>query len=136
MTNKKYHLLLTVLVSLGLSGCTNPMGYLFSSAPAPKQRVVKKKPKFHVAKYKKPSPEKSAKFQTQMKEVALSTQDDDKYNKMTLDTPAKKAWFKHLMYKLWDRQITRKQFIAEGLHQYPTKKYEFTFVADGFQKRS
>jgi hypothetical protein len=69
-----------------------------------------------------------------MRSIALSTQNDPRYNRMALNTPEQKAWFKDLMYKLWDRQITRDEFIAMGLQKYPTHKYEFEFIANGFQK--
>ena len=68
--------------------------------------------------------------------VAKSTLRDSKYHKMALDTPAKKAWFRNLMYRLWDRQMTRSEFIAEGLQKYPTHSYEFRFISHGFQLRS
>jgi len=71
-----------------------------------------------------------------MGKVALSTQEDPRYKKLALDTPEKKAWFKQLLYRLWDRQITRAEFIKEGLQRYPDRAYEFRFIANGFQKYS
>jgi len=71
-----------------------------------------------------------------MKIVATSTLNDKRYTKIALDTPQKKAWFKSLMYRLWDREITKSQFIRTGLRKYPTKRYEFTYIADGFQKNT
>jgi len=84
--------------------------------------------------YQKPTPKKLEKFQTVMHQVALSTKENESYNRMALDTPEKKSWFKNLMYSLWDRQITRHKFVAEGLNKYPMHKYEFVFVANGFQR--
>ncbi len=84
--------------------------------------------------YERPTASKEARFHPTMVKVAMSTKDDPKYNRMALDTPEKKAWFKTLMYRLWDRQITRKEFISEGLTKYPKHKYEFTFIANGFQR--
>jgi general secretion pathway protein E len=37
--------------------------------------------------------------------VAQSTQANPNYNRMALNTPEEKEWFKNLMYRLWDRQI-------------------------------
>lgn len=119
----KRHIILASIATLIFTGCSTPFG----SAQAPKPTRVS---------YEKPTPAKSAAFQETMMQVALSTRDDAKYNKIALDTPEKKAWFRNLMYRLWDRQITRNQFIAEGLTKYPTREYEFRFVANGFQKRS
>jgi hypothetical protein len=86
--------------------------------------------------YEKPTPQKEAAFRETMIKVALSTQDDAKYRKLALDTPEKKAWFKELMYRLWDRQITRAQFIREGLKKYPDRAYEFNYIANSFQRYS
>jgi len=86
--------------------------------------------------YEKPTATKAANFKNTMVKVALSTRDDARYKKIQLDTPEKKAWFKDLMFRLWDRQITRHQFMTEGLSKYPARRYEFAFVANGFQKRS
>ncbi len=113
---------MTLLLSgLAFTGCST------TGTPAPKPLPVT---------YEKPTPQKEERFHQTMMKVALSTKEDDKYNRMALDTPEKKEWFKTLMYRLWDRQITRDQFIAEGIAKYPTHRYEFTFVANGFQKYS
>ncbi|MEA1879318.1 MAG: hypothetical protein U9N11_01560 [Campylobacterota bacterium] len=109
-------LLLTAIFTLTFTGCS-------------KTKV--KTPKIH---YAKPTPSKEKVFKKAMVNVALSTKSSRRYTKMDLNTPAKKIWFKNLMYRLWDRQITRNQFIAQGLQKYPKHRYEFTFVAHGFQK--
>ncbi|MDD3602411.1 MAG: hypothetical protein PHZ17_03735 [Sulfurovum sp.] len=81
--------------------------------------------------YEKPTPEKLELYQQKMTEVASRIKDDPKYDRIVLDTPEKKSWFKDLTYRLWDRQITKNQFIAEGLKKYPTHRYEFEFVIKG-----
>lgn len=120
MKHYRNYLIIAALTSFGFTGCTSSINTL---SPAAQH-------------YEKPTPAKSAAFQETMMKVALSTRDDANYNKIELDTPEKKAWFKNLMYRLWDRQITRNQFIAEGLSKYPTHRYEFAYVANGFQKHS
>ncbi len=82
--------------------------------------------------YQKPTAAKLEAYQKTMMRIASGIKDDPKYNKIALDTAKKKAWFKDLTYRLWDRQITRDQFISEGLAKYPTHKYEFMFVVNGF----
>jgi hypothetical protein len=116
----KIGLLLATLAGLSFTACTNSVNSISPSTTS----------------YQKPTPQKEERFHNTMKEVALSTQDNPKYNRMALDTPEKKEWFKTLMYRLWDRQITRNQFISEGLAKYPTHRYEFEFIANGFQKHS
>lgn len=141
MKENRYSIVLITLVALGISGCKSPLEIMLPSVHT-KKRVVHKrhipkhKVKPKIIKYEKPTPEKSAKFKEIMREVALSTKEDKKYRKIALNTPEKKEWFKTLMYRLWDRQITKSTFISEGLEKYPTRRYEFTFVANGFQKRS
>ena len=117
------YFILTAIAVLGFNGCSNSIDAV--NAPS-----LKSQP------HQKPSEAKSSDFKSTMKEVAFSTRDDAKYNKMALDTPEKKTWFKDLMFRLWDKQITKNQFIAEGIAKYHTHEYEFSFVADGFLKRS
>lgn len=109
-------LLFTALVSLTFTGCS-------------KTQVMP--PKIH---HVKPTPSKEKVFKKAMREVALSTRNNSRYTKIELNTPEKKMWFKNLMYLLWDRQITRNDFIAQGLEEYPKHAYEFSFIAQGFQK--
>jgi len=113
-----------------LTGCSNPMEYVTPSTSAPstpKSRNVAR------IRYETPTPEKEAKFHQTMIAVAKSTKLDPNYKKLSLNTPEEKAWFQKLMYRLWDRQITRAQFIAEGVAKYPDHKYEFTYIANAFQ---
>jgi len=130
-----YHLVLSALITIGITGCSNPLSLLLP-VPAKKKTTVKRVIYQTPVHYYKPTPQKYKKFQEIMRRVAKSTLDDQRYNKIVLDTPKKKLWFKSLMYRLWDRKITRDQFIKEGLRLYPTKRYEFTYVANGFQKYS
>ncbi len=68
-----------------------------------------------------------------MRSVASGIKNDTNYQRIALDTPEKKEWFKSLTYRLWDRQITRQQFMAEGLAKYPNRRYEFQFIIRGFE---
>ena len=119
----KSKFLIIMLTGLALTGCSNFLDPLTPSKP----EVVKKT-------HQKPTAEKLEAYHQIMIKVALSTKDDSQYNRMALDTPEKKAWFKDLMYRLWDKQITKNQFINEGLKKYPTHQYEFNFIAKKFQQ--
>ncbi len=110
--------LLPLLLALGLTACTPP-------TPTPT--------KPHTT-YEAPTPQKQQRYQATMIKIASTIKDDKHYRRIALDTPEKKAWFKSLTYRLWDRQITRHQFIAEGLAKYPTHRYEFAFVVKGFSR--
>ena len=125
----KLRISIAILTALSFSGCTSSMN-MFSTPqtePAPKHS-----PKH----YQQPSPEKLEAYQSTMRNVASGIKDDPNYQRIALDTPEKKAWFKDLTYRLWDRQISYSQFMAEGLSKYPDRKYEFNFVSNGFQKHS
>lgn len=108
--------LLSIFVTLNFIGCTQP--------PPPPPKAL----------YKEPSLEKLSFFKEQMQRVAQSIKDDKEYQRMNLDTQEKKVWFQNLMFELWDRRITRAEFIERGLQKYPSHLYEFQFVAEGFQK--
>ncbi|MFK5976773.1 MAG: hypothetical protein QM493_09720 [Sulfurovum sp.] len=105
---------LLLLIALGLSGCSN-------NGLSP-------------TKYERPTTQKLGLYNQTMRKVGSGIRNDSRYNKIELDTPEKKAWFKKITYQLWDRQITKGQFIAMGLEKYPTHKYEFDFVIRGFAK--
>lgn len=120
----KFYLLLANISLLGLSGCTPASQYLGTTATPISTTST--------TYYEKPTPHKLALYQQTMRSVASGIKHDTTYQRITLDTPEKKEWFKTLTYRLWDRQITRQQFIAEGLAKYPTHRYEFQFVIDGF----
>jgi len=73
-------------------------------------------------------------FQQVMSALVQRIKTNPNYQKIGLKTPEEKQWFKNLLYKLWHRDITREQFIAEGVKRYPDKRYEFTFIADAMQE--
>lgn len=114
----KLTLFTVILLALSFSGCTSSMNSLTSSTSK--------------TTYQKPTAAKFELYQKTMMKVASGIKDDPNYNKIALDSPEKKAWFRELTYRLWDRQITRYQFVSEGLEKYPTHKYEFDFVVRGF----
>ena len=124
----KYSFIIIALSIIGFNGCS-----LTKHHVSPKHKKTNTKSTMN---YEKPTKAKSIKFHASMDKVAQSTQSNPNYKKMALNTPQRKAWFKNLMYRLWDRQITRTQFIDEGLKYYPTHRYEFNFIANGFQKYS
>lgn len=131
----KVRLLAAGIAALALSGCTN--NAIIPSFPSPEPVEVPKVPVVEETQtdYEHASPEKQKLFQEDMIAVATSTKSDPNYHRMALDTPERKAWFKNLMYRLWDGQITKQQFIDEGVTKYHDHRYEFEFVANGFEQR-
>jgi len=112
-------LLWVILVSFGFVGCSSALH--------------NKKPKSPTAKrvYQAPTPAKMQKFGATMQKIATKIPGDPSYNRMSLNTPEKKAWFKDLTYRLWDRQISKHEYMSRGLAKYPTHRYELEFIAKG-----
>lgn len=123
-------LLLLTLIGLSLAACTSDT----LSSVIPSSSTSSSTPTYtsSVKSYENASPEKTEAFNATMKKVAAGIQNDPKYDRISLDTTEKKAWFKDLTFRLWDRQITKDQFMAEGLRRYPTHRYEFQFIINGF----
>lgn len=127
----KYHLSILLLVGLALSGCSTTLPTL-NSEPSPQQSHPTPQP----VTYEAPTPQKLANYQTTMRSIASGIKNDPSYQRLELDTDENKAWFKDLTYRLWDRQITKETFLAQGLKKYPTHRYEFNFVINGLQAHS
>jgi len=116
----KKRVLIALLAGLTFTACTDTTGPLVAPQPV----------------YQAPTQAKMEAFTPVMTKVALSTREDPRYNRMALNTPEEKEWFKMLMYRLWDRQISKREFIREGVSKYPSHQYEFNFIANGFQRYS
>lgn len=114
-------LFFSLTAAILFTGCSNPL-----SSVSPQSRVSHKI---------SPAPvgTKMEHFQNTMRQVAQSTKRDPNYHRIALNTAEEKQWFKNLMFRLWDRQITRKQFIDEGVKRYPSHRYEFTYIANAYQ---
>ncbi|MBN2249150.1 MAG: hypothetical protein JW682_02295 [Campylobacterales bacterium] len=110
----KQYVLFAILSGCLLTGCGA------TKDPVPQQPL-----------YKVAESKKTQIFQTTIGKLALSTREDPRYQRITLETAENKAWFKAWTRKLWDREITKREFIAEGLKQYPERRYEFEFIAEG-----
>ena len=114
----KHNSLYLVLAAILAAGCSEP-----ADSVSPQSRVT----------HTQQTIPKETRFLSIVSDIAKSTQHDPDYHKISLTTKAEKEWFKNLMYRLWDREITRAQFIREGLKRYPSHRYEFTYIANAFQ---
>ncbi|WP_309498495.1 hypothetical protein [Sulfurovum sp.] len=128
----RLHLTIITLAALGFSGCTSSMNVFHEDGQPRTKTSSQRTATTGSQEYIQPSPEKKEAYENTMRKVASSIKDDQNYSRIALDTPEKKAWFKSITYRLWDRQMTREQFMAEGLSRYPTHKYEFDFIINGF----
>ena len=125
----KLKITLATLIALGLSGCTSSMDLNQNNSNRLKPTVLRTNPQTNLT-----ESEKQASYQETMRNIAAGIKDDPQYDRIALDTEEKKAWFKSLTYRLWDKQITSEAFMIEGLDKYPTHEYEFNFIINGFAK--
>ncbi|MCO4845364.1 MAG: hypothetical protein KC427_05025 [Sulfurovum sp.] len=130
----RQHLILAILAAWGFSGCTSSMNYLTElTDPTQTTQTTQTTQAVTIEEYyEEPSSEKKEAYEKTMRKIAAGIKDDTNYQRIALNTPEKKEWFKKLTYRLWDRQITRQQFITEGLKRYPNHGYEFNFIIKGF----
>lgn len=78
--------------------------------------------------YTKPNLKKEGLYKKTMHSIGLKTKEDPAYQHIAFDSTEEKKWFRMLTYQLWDRQITRQEFITQSLEKYPQHKYEFEFI--------
>ena len=133
----------SVLSALIMTGCsTSSSNYLLDNTPkvqTPSPNNIQPATQFDLSptytesslpRYIEPSPEKKERFTSDFRTVAIKTKSDPAYERMGLDTPETKRWFKQTTYLLWNRDISRSQYIKEGLTRFPSSRYEFNFVAN------
>jgi len=123
-----------LIAAVWLGGCSATTQSV-TPQNAPRSRIVQPDTKKaqSTPTYEAPAPLKEKRFHTVMIEIAQSTHLDPNYHRLGLKNDEEKRWFKDLMYRLWDRQITRQQFISEGTARFPNHRYEFTYIANAFQ---
>ena len=127
----KQHFIWVVFVALGVSGCTSSIDHLIEPSQ-PNQASQTVQTTVAQYEYEEPNTEKQEAYASTMRKIASGIKDDTNYQRLELNTAEKKEWFKKLTYRLWDRQITRQQFISEGLSRYPDHGYELNFIIRGF----
>ena len=115
-------LITSVITATGLSftACT-------TTRPVPPKPQVKKIPAVPV----KSEAEKHQEYKLTMTQVGKDIKRDANYKRLDLSTPELKNWFTDITYKLWDKQISRGQFIAAGLERFPGHSYEFETISNG-----
>ncbi len=112
-----------ILTVYALSGCAETVAF-FEKGQARKSNA---------AVYEAPTPQKEARFKEVLAQTARTVKTDPKYRPIGLSSKEEKAWFATLTYRLWDRQITRRDFIEEASLRYPQRVYEFTRIAETLQ---
>ena len=78
--------------ALGLSGCTSSIDHLIEpSKPTYTQSTQTRSTQYS---YEAPTPQKQQAYEKTMRKVASGIKDDPNYQRLALDTPEKKEWFK------------------------------------------
>lgn len=126
----KLRISIAILAAFGFSGCTNTLDSLTSSNTSSASRNYAQG---NVA-YDNAPEYKINIFKQEQRRVGLSTKKDANYKSFApvLTSEDSKRWFNNNMYLLWDRQITKQQYIAKGTSKLPNYRYEFTFIANNF----
>lgn len=125
----KLRISIAILTALSFSGCTNSIN-MFSS---PSSTTPKKTSKQYIS-YNNAPGHKLENFSKAQRRVGLSTRNDPNYKsfRAILTTEADKDWFNNNMYLLWDRQITKGEYVSKGVAKFPAYRYEFNFIANKF----
>ncbi len=126
----KRYIAITLMTALGFSGCTNSLSSLNNSKPT---TTANSYTQSHIA-YDTAPEHKIIAFRKAQRRVGLLTHNNPNYKsfKPVLTSEESKIWFNNQMYLLWDRQITKEQYIAQGVAKLPAYRYEFTFIANNF----
>jgi len=118
---------LFIVLGFSMSGCSN------KSPQAPKQEVKQNLNPQEIRKSRvSQMSEESRKeaFNVAMDGIKNDVKNNSRYTKIKLDSPIdNRMWFKNNIYKLWSGEITKDMFINQGVAKYPTKDYEFYFIA-------
>lgn len=78
-------------------------------------------------------PAVQAAYKAQMEHAVDIVQATPNYKRIPLDTEEEQAWFTALTFLYWDNQITREEFIQEGLSRFPGYKASLELVADALK---
>jgi hypothetical protein len=73
---------------------------------------------------------RSTPFDDKMTTVVAHVKADPNYKSVPLDTSSDRQWFFYKCEALFDKQISKDQFIAEGSKQFPGYEASFKELAD------
>ena len=73
-------------------------------------------------------------FEKKFNQVLEDVKNKKDYKKIPFDSNADTEEFIADSYKLWDKQITKEDFISKGTKKYPDFKETYNYLADEFTK--
>ena len=76
--------------------------------------------------------EKLTQFEARFEKVLDDIDNKKDYKKLPTDDTEKTKWFIKESFKLWDKQITRDEYIAAGIEKYGGYKETMIYLADEF----
>ncbi len=78
------------------------------------------------------NPELMQAFEVKYRAVIKEIQNDSSYKRIPLAGNKDLKWFNTMAFQLWDKQITKDQFVSEGLGRFPDYKKSFEYLANKF----
>ena len=78
--------------------------------------------------------QKVAKFEKRFEQVLDDLDKKDDYKKVPLDGTDDTEWLVRQSFKLWDKQISKDEYVNAGEKKFPVYSKSFGYLADEFQK--
>ena len=76
------------------------------------------------------NPETVKAFEKKLTSVAETLPKEPGYKRIPLDTQTEQEWFTTQAFLLWDKKMSKDQFVTEGEKRFPGYKESFEVVAD------
>ena len=77
---------------------------------------------------------KVAAFEKKFNQVLEDVDNKEDYKKIPFDSNVDTEEFISNSYKLWDKQISKEEFVSKGTKKYPDYKETYNYLADEFTK--
>lgn len=71
-------------------------------------------------------------FAEKYKSVIKTIQNNPDYKRIPLDAEIDQDWFLKQIFQLWNKKMTKTQFVEQGVNRFPGFKGSFEFLADKF----
>ena len=80
------------------------------------------------------NPAKVSKFEKKFEQVLDDLDKKEDYKKVPVDSTAETEWLVRQSFKLWDKQISKSDYVNAGEKKYPGYSKSFGYLADEFLK--
>ena len=72
----------------------------------------------------------AAAFENRLSSVVATVKADPNYKSIPLNSSADRVWFYNECQALYDKKISKEQYVADGAKQFPGYEASFTRLAD------